>query len=139
MSAGFLAGMGRRSRGSRIQPRISCRYWKLLNGWFRPFGWSEKTVAADLNAKEISRETNHWIGCGLRLAGGSFDAGAGSARTAATRTRGETARIFCGQLERRGEIYRARYGRTGVVHSKVGMGVWRIFYCGSFGQQIARG
>ncbi len=91
------------------------------------------------NAKENSRETNHRIGCDLCFVAGSFVAGAGSARTAETRTRGEAARIFCGQLERRGQIYCARYDRPGVINSKVGMGVWRIFYCGSFGQQIARG
>jgi len=44
---GFLAGMGRRSRGSRIQRGISCPCWKLLSGLlaksFRPMAlaWRE--------------------------------------------------------------------------------------------------
>src|SRR5208282_6294688 len=88
------------------------------------------------NFKEISHETDNRVGCDLCFVAGSFDSGAGSARTAETRTRSEAARIFRGQLERRGQIYCARYDRTGVVNSKVGMGVRRIFYCGSFGQQV---
>src|ERR1700685_3234281 len=98
-----------------------------------------KNVAVRSHAKEISHETDNRVGCDLCFVAGSFDSGAGSARTAETRTRGEAARIFCGQLERRGQLYCARYGRTGVVKSKVGMVVRRIFYFGSFGQQNPRG
>ena len=64
------------------------------------FCW--KTAAAGSNAKEISLETNNRVGCDLCSVAGRFDSGAGSARTAETRTRSEAARVFCGQLERGG-------------------------------------
>jgi hypothetical protein len=51
----------------------------------------------------------------LCFVAGSFDAGAGSARTAETRTRSEAARLFCGQLERRGKS--TAHGMAGPVSS----------------------
>src|ERR1017187_3156844 len=51
-----------------------------------------------------SHETDNRVGCDLCFVAGSFDSGAGSTSTAETRTRGEAARIFFGQMERKGEI-----------------------------------
>ena len=88
------------------------------------------------NAKEISNETNHWIGCDLCFVAGSFGASAGAARAAETGTRTKASSLFWRKLERgrhRSSGSSRRSRRKIFFDKQLGVDVRRIFYGGAHG------